>query len=59
MESNKEKSGHWIKMTGMMIPELHGHYECSECGWHLHWTCSACEKEFLYCPHCGIRMNKE
>ena len=24
--------GRWVKMTGMMPPEYHGHYECSECG---------------------------
>ena len=27
--------GRWIKMTGMMPPEYHGHYECSECQWHM------------------------
>jgi len=50
--------GRWIKMTGMMPPEYHGHYECSECGWHMKglrnsWTR---EEEFSYCPNCGIKM---
>jgi len=27
--------GRWVKMTGMMPPEYHGHYECSECQWHM------------------------
>lgn len=51
--------GRWIKMTGMMPPEYHGHYECSECGWHMKglrnsWTR---EEELNYCPNCGARMN--
>lgn len=50
--------GRWIKMTGMLPPEYHGHYCCSECGWHMKgirnsWTR---EEEFLYCPHCGVKM---
>ena len=50
--------GRWIKMTGMMPPEYHGHYECSECGWHMKglrnsWTR---EEELNYCPNCGARM---
>ena len=50
--------GQWIKMTGMMPPEYHGHYECSECGWHIKglrnsWTR---EEELNYCPNCGARM---
>lgn len=52
--------GRWVKMTGMMPPEYHGHYECSECGWHIKglrnsWTR---EEELLYCPNCGSR-NRE
>lgn len=50
--------GRWIKMTGMMPPEYHGHYECSECGWHMKglrnsWTR---EEELSYCPNCGAKM---
>ena len=50
--------GRWIKMTGMMPPEYHGHYECSECGWHMKglrnsWTR---EEEMSYCPNCGAKM---
>ena len=26
--------GKWVKMTGIMPPELTGHYECSRCLWH-------------------------
>lgn len=53
--------GRWIKMTGMMPPEYHGHYECSECQWHMKgirnsWTK---EEEFLYCPNCGAKMDSE
>ena len=51
--------GRWIKMTGMMPPEYHGHYECSECQWHMKglrnsWTR---EEELSYCPNCGAKMD--
>ena len=53
--------GRWIKMTGMMPPEYHGHYECSECQWHMKglrnsWTR---EEELTYCPNCGAKMDGE
>lgn len=51
----------WVKMTGMMPPEYHGHYECSMCQWHMKglrnsWTR---EEELNYCPHCGAKMQNE
>ena len=53
------RHGRWIKMTGMMPPEYHGHYECSECQWHMKglrnsWTR---EEEMAYCPNCGAKMD--
>lgn len=53
--------GCWVKMTGMMPPEYHGHYECSECQWHMKglrnsWTR---EEELSYCPNCGAKMDRE
>lgn len=53
--------GRWVKMTGMMPPEYHGHYECSECQWHMKglrnsWTR---EEELLYCHNCGAKMDGE
>lgn len=53
--------GRWVKMTGMMPPEYHGHYECSECQWHMKglrnsWTR---EEEMNYCPNCGAKMDGE
>lgn len=53
--------GRWIKMTGMLPPEYHGHYCCSECQWHMKglrnsWTR---EEELLYCPNCGARMDAD
>lgn len=50
--------GRWVKMTGMMPPEYHGHYECSECQWHMKglrnsWTR---EEDLNYCPNCGAKM---
>lgn len=51
--------GRWVKMTGMIPPEYHGHYECSECQWHMKglrnsWTR---EEELTYCPRCGAIMD--
>ena len=51
----------WVKMMGMMPPEYHGHYECSQCRWHMKglrnsWTR---EEELLYCPGCGAKMDGE
>jgi len=51
--------GWWVKMTGMLPPEYHGHYECSECQWHMKgirnsWTR---EEEMSYCPNCGAKMD--
>ena len=53
------RHGKWMKMTGMMPPEYHGHYECSECQWHMKglrnsWTR---EEELTYCPNCGAKMD--
>lgn len=53
--------GKWVKMTGMMPPEYHGHYECSECGWHMKgirnsWTR---EEELSFCPGCGAKIDGE
>lgn len=50
----------WAKMTGMMPPEYHGHYECSNCQWHMKglrnsWTR---EEELPYCPNCGAKMKE-
>jgi len=53
----KRKTGRWIKPTGMMPPEYHGHYECSECG---AWAMCTYHKSKVrltrYCPGCGIKM---
>lgn len=53
-------TGYWRKMAGMMPPEYHGHYECSECSWHLKGLRNSFnkEEEFSYCPNCGAKMEK-
>ena len=51
----QDKTGRWVKMTGMMPPEYHGHYECSECGWHGK-AYDRIETRFKHCPECGTRM---
>ena len=55
--SAEQKTGRWIRATGMMPPEHFGHYECSECGfWAVRdWL----NKKILftdYCPCCGLKM---
>ena len=61
-ETEERKTGRWIKPKGMMPPEHHGHYECSECGawagrnWLRPW------KEIQlsnFCPNCGAKMEGE
>lgn len=52
----KVRHGMWIKMTGMMPPEFHGHYECSECEWRGKHDI---EREYHYCPNCGAKMDGE
>lgn len=53
--------GRWVKMTGMMPPEYHGHYECSECRWHMRGPRDSLrkEEELSYCPNCGAKMDLE
>ena len=56
------KTGRWIKPTGMMPPEHHGHYECSECGaWAMRPWLRPWKGVVLtdFCPACGIQMRKE
>lgn len=54
--------GKWIKPTGMMPPEYHGHYECSECGfwamrdWYRPWKGVVLSK---FCGGCGAEMEGE
>lgn len=51
----------WIKPTGMMPPEFHGHYECMKCGgwvmkdWHKPWSNGGVVLT-KYCPYCGRKM---
>lgn len=51
--------GRWIKPTGMMPPEYHGHYECNLCGgWAMRDWKNPLTSVVLsdYCPHCGAVM---
>lgn len=61
IDAEPVRYGRWIKMTGMMPPEFHGHYECSECGWHLSGVrqMKNREEEFAYCPNCGAKMEEK
>lgn len=51
------RHGRWVKMTGMMPPEFHGHYACSECGWSGKNFLN--ELQFRRCPECGAKMGAE
>lgn len=55
------KTGKWIKATGMMPPEFHGHHCCSECGNFANMEPPFGNREDLseFCPNCGIRMLRE
>lgn len=58
----ERKTGRWIKPTGMMPPEHHGHYECSECGaWAMRPWLRPWKGVVLtdFCPACGIPMRKD
>lgn len=52
------KTGEWIKATGMMPPEFHGHHCCSECGNFANMEPPFGNREDLgrFCPNCGARM---
>jgi rubrerythrin len=58
MPSAEPKTGRWIKATGMMPPEFHGHYCCSECGNFANMEPPFGNREDLgrFCPNCGARM---
>lgn len=50
--------GEWIKATGMMPPEFHGHHYCSECGNFANMEPPFGNREDLsdFCPNCGADM---
>ena len=52
------KTGEWIKATGMMPPEFHGHHCCSECGSFANMCPPFGNREDLsdFCPNCGAKM---
>lgn len=55
------EKGKWIKATGMMPPEFHGHHYCSECGNFANMKPPFGNREDLskYCPNCGVDMRKK
>ena len=58
VEGSEPKVGEWIKATGMMPPEFHGHHCCSECGAFANMDAPFGNREDLrdYCPNCGAKM---
>ena len=54
----ERKKGKWIKATGMMPPEFHGHHCCSECGNFANMEPPFGNREDLskFCPNCGADM---
>ena len=61
IEALSERTGEWIKATGMMPPEFHGHHCCSECGNFANMEPPFGNREDLsrFCPNCGARMDGE
>lgn len=61
LKRTKPKTGRWIKATGMMPPEFHGHHCCSECGNFANMEPPFGNREDLskFCPHCGAEMRIE
>ena len=57
----ERKKGKWMKATGMMPPEFHGHHCCSECGNFANMEPPFGNREGLskFCPSCGARMRGE
>ena len=58
IEALAERTGEWIKATGMMPPEFHGHHCCSECGNFANMETPFGNREDLgrFCPNCGAIM---
>ena len=56
----ERKKGEWIKATGMMPPEFHGHHCCSECGNFANMEPPFGNREDLskFCPNCGADMRE-
>lgn len=50
---------HWYKPQGMMPPEHHGHYECSNCGGWAMFNWKHRLELTEYCPWCGAVMDEE
>ena len=61
LPSAETKTGEWIKATGMMPPEFHGHHCCSECGNFANMETPFGNREDLsrFCPNCGADMRNE
>lgn len=60
LPSADRQQGEWIKATGMMPPEFHGHHCCSECGNFANMEPPFGNREDLsrFCPNCGAVMDK-
>lgn len=58
IDAEPVRRGHWIKATGMMPPEFHGHHCCSECSNFANMCPPFGNREDLsdYCPNCGAKM---
>ena len=54
LKEQQPKTARWEKRTGMMPPEYHGHYWCSNCEWHGKYN--EREKDYKFCPACGAEM---
>ena len=61
LSTAEPKTGRWVKATGMMPPEFHGHHICSECCNFANMEPPFGNREGLskFCPNCGADMRGE
>lgn len=58
-DARENVHGKWVKLTGMMPPELFGRHLCSECdGFALHDWKHHKEQLTDFCPNCGAEMKE-
>ena len=61
LKQQRQTPGRWVEFPACLQYEgaySEDHVACSVCG-HVFCTLDNCFEEFLYCPHCGARMDEE
>lgn len=56
-DSSLEGDGEWVLVSGMMVPEMKGLYQCSLCGYSQDYHIPERLRELSpFCPGCGKRL---